>query len=216
MQNNHGNRNRAFWARGFAALWAVLAAAPGGSASAAPTETVLYSFSGTFDGNGPGGGLIADSSGNLYGTTAFGGTSGIVCSGATGGVVFKLSPGGTETVLHSFTGGDGCEPRAGLIADSSGNLYGTTAGGGASGNGVVFKLSPSGTLTVLHSFTGFPSDGAAPEAGLIADINGNLYGTTRFGGASGFGVVFKLSPGGTETVLHSFTGGSDVVVPEPA
>ena len=163
---------------------------------------MLYSFTGS-DGSEPFAGLIADSSGNLYGTTQSGGASG------GHGVVFKLSPSGTETVLHTFTGGsDGGIPRAGLIADTGGNLYGTTAGGGASNAGTVFKLSPSGTETVLYSFTG--SDGSGPFAGLIADSSGNLYGTTQSGGASGgHGVVFKLSPGGTETVLYSFTGGSD-------
>ncbi len=217
MQSNHSKRNRASWGV-FAALWAVLAAAAGGGASAAPVETVLYSFTGSPegpDGALPDSGLIADSSGNLYGTTVEGGASGQ-------GTVFKLSPGGIETVLHSFTGfpSDGAYPEAGLIADSSGNLYGTTVDGGASGCfgvggvgcGVVFKLSPGGTLTVLHSFTG-GSDGATPVAGLIVDSSGNLYGTTPQGGVGsctrGCGVVFKLSPNGTETVLYSFTGGSD-------
>src|ERR1700756_5147427 len=106
----------------------------------------------------------------------------------------------TETVLHSFSGNDGAQPIAGLIADGNGNLYGTTAKGGASGNGVVFKLAPGGTYTVLYSFTG-GSDGRFPQAGLIADRSGNLYGTTQFGGATGNGVVFKITPGGTETVL---------------
>jgi uncharacterized repeat protein (TIGR03803 family) len=169
--------------RGFAALCAALAVAAAGSASAAPTETVLHSFTGS-DGAVPVTGLIADRAGNLYGTTVGGGTS-------SDGVVFKLSPGGTETVLHSFTGSDGAVPEAGLIADRAGNLYGTTVGGGTSSDGVVFKLSPGGTETVLHSFTG--SDGLFPEAGLIADRAGNLYGTTENGGASSIGVVFKLS-----------------------
>ncbi len=171
------------------------------------TETVLHSFSGGSDGSVPNGGLIADSSGNLYGTTEEGGTG---CLGNGCGTVFKLSPDGTETALYTFTGGsDGANPLAGLIADSSGNLYGTTAFGGASGNGVVFKLSPSGTETVLHAFSGFPSDGGTPEGGLIADSSGNLYGTTAIGGASGNGVVFKLSASGTEPVLYSLKGGSD-------
>ncbi len=182
------------------------------------TLTVLHSF--MFlggDGNSPFAGLIADGSGNLYGTTLDGGASASMFQLGCG-TVFKVTPGGTETVLHSFTGGpsDGANPRAGLIADSSGNLYGTTEFGGASGPGcavgvgcgVVFKLSPGGTETVLHSFTG-GSDGGGPAAGLIADSSGNLYGTTGGGGASNAGVVFKLSPGGTETVLYSFKGGSD-------
>jgi uncharacterized repeat protein (TIGR03803 family) len=223
MQGYYSKRTSALSARAFAAFWAVLAAAAGGSAWAAPAETVLYSFTGGSDGANPLAGLIADSKGNLYGTTAFGGTSGSVCGAIGCGVVFELSPGGTETVLYSFTGGsDGDNPwTGGLIADSSGNLYGTTIGGGAQAQGVVFKLSPSGTETVLYSFTG-GSDGADPFAGLNADGSGNLYGTTISGGLLdcgsgseivGCGVVFKLSPGGTETVLHSFTG-SDGSEPE--
>ena len=160
----------------------------------------------------PRNGLIADSAGNLYGTTSGGGAS-------YKGVVFKLAPDGTETVLHSFPGfpSDGNSPYAGLIADSAGNLYGTTLSrDSVSHAGVVFKLAPNGTAgwteTVLHSFTGFPTDGALPYAGLIADSAGNLYGATTGGGggpgASGQGVVFKLAPDGTETVLHSFTLGS--------
>jgi uncharacterized repeat protein (TIGR03803 family) len=205
MRSNDGNRSLASWGV-FAALWAALIAAAGGSASAAPVETVLYSFTGDKEGGNPFASLIADSSGNLYGTASQGYPS-------NQGTVFKLSLGGTYTVLHAFAGGsDGNFPTASLIA-SSGNLYGTTLyGGGCSSCGVVFKLSPSGTYTVLHSFTG-GSDGIAPYAGLIADSSGNLYGTTTGGGASGKGTVFKLSPSGTETVLHSFTGGSDGNIP---
>jgi uncharacterized repeat protein (TIGR03803 family) len=114
----------------------------------------------------------------------------------------------TEMVLYAFTGGnDGAIPYAGLIADSAGNLYGTTRNGGAYAGGTVFKLAPPAagtttwTETVLHSFAGSPSDGAYPYAGLIADSAGNLYGTTTVGGASNLGVVFKLAPDGTETVL---------------
>ena len=130
-------------------------------------------------------------------------------------------------MLHAFTGGsDGAYPEAGLIADSNGNLYGTTRAGGASGVGTVFELMRPATAggawteTVLHAFTG-GSDGAHPEAGLIADSKGNLYGTTAGGGGSGFGsgTVFELMPpataGGawTETVRHAFTGGSDGLYP---
>ncbi|MGH6848236.1 MAG: choice-of-anchor tandem repeat GloVer-containing protein [Methylocella sp.] len=210
MQSSNTKRTGKSYPRAGAALCAVLVlAAAGGGASAAPAETVLHSFTGGIsDGGTPRAGLIADSKGNLYGTTVFGGGSG-------NGAVFKLSPSGTETVLHSFTGGsDGLFPIGGLIADGNGNLFGTTIEGGASGAGVVFKLSPGGTETVLHAFAG-GSDGANPVAGLIADSSGNLYGTALNGGASGCnggsrcGVVFKLSPSGTETVLYSFTGGSD-------
>ncbi len=170
--------------------------------------TVLHSFSSTgSDGANPSAGLIADAAGNLYGTTAFGGAGTNCPSGC--GTVFKLMPTGTLTVLHSFGGSDGANPSAGLIADAAGNLYGTTADGGAgtncpSGCGTVFELTPTGTLTVLHSFTF--SDGANPFAGLIADAVGNLYGTTISGGVSGRGTVFELTPTGTLTVLHSFTG----------
>jgi uncharacterized repeat protein (TIGR03803 family) len=160
------------------------------------TETVLHSFTG-LDGAGPFAGLVRDREGNLYGTTSRGGTSGL-------GTVFKVDRTGAATVLHSFIGPDGAGPLfAGLVRDKAGNLYGTTAGGGASGGGTVFKVDTTGTETVLHSFTG-GADGAYPAAGLVLDNAGNLYGTTFFG--TGGGKVFKLDPAGTETVLHSFTG----------
>jgi uncharacterized repeat protein (TIGR03803 family) len=187
------------------------------------TESGLHSFAGgTADGGGPRAGLIFDASGALYGTTDGGGAHGA-------GTVFKLTPptisGGAwaESVLHSFTS-DGNSPTAGLIFDASGALYGTTTGGGAYDNGAVFKLTPptaaggAWTKNVLWSFTG-DSDGANPRAGLVFDASGALYGTTSGGGnpgnVFGYGTVFKLTPptisGGawTETVLYSFTGGSD-------
>ena len=158
-------------------------------------ETVLYSFTGGAGGYG-GSGVIQDSSGNLYGTTSFGGASG-------GGGVFKLDTAGQYTLRYSFTGGaDGGSP-GGVILDPAGNLYGTTSSGGASNVGVVFKVDTTGHETVLYSFTG-GADGGSPNAGVIGDGAGNLYGTTLNGGASGYGVVFKLDPAGNETVLHSF------------
>jgi len=173
----------------------------------AGTETVLYSFTGRADGAKPLAGLIRDSAGNLYGTASAGGVSEYT------GVVFKLDTAGTETVLHTFTGGaDGGDPEAGLIRDSAGDLYGTTSGGGVSHEGVVFKLDATGE-TVLYSFTG-GADGSQPVGGLLRDSAGNLYGTTPYGGASGNGVVFKLDTTGTETVLYSFTGGADGSQPE--
>ena len=182
--------------------------------ASAQTLTTLYSFAGSpDDGAGPFGGLIADAAGNLYGTTLGGGDNG-------NGTIFKLTPTGTETVLHLFTGFDGAGPQSTLIADAAGNLYGTTTSGGLN-YGTVFKLTlnADGTYThgVLHYFSGYPSDGAAP-LGLIADAAGNFYGTTVQGGENacgdvGCGTVFKLTanPDGTytETVLHHFTGGSD-------
>lgn len=170
-------------------------------------ETVLYSFTGGADGAYPQGGVILDTAGNLYGTTFSGGPSGA-------GVVFKLDPTGHETVLHGFSGGaDGANPTSGVILDSFGNLYGTTYYGGTVW-GTVFKLDPNGHETVLWSFTG-GNDGAEPAGGLVRDSAGNLYGTTTFGGKAGFaGVVFKLTPQGSQTVLYNFSDGLDGGRPE--
>jgi uncharacterized repeat protein (TIGR03803 family) len=153
-----------------------------------------------------------DKKGNLLGTTPYGGAS-------AGGTVFKVVPKGRETVLYSFAiGSDGNAPLAGLIKDKAGNLYGTTYEGGDTscyngyGCGTVFKLTPDGTETVLYAFQG-GSDGAVPQASLIMDEAGNLYGTTVRGGnisdcdRYGCGTVFKLAPDGTETALHAFAGG---------
>jgi len=176
------------------------------------TETVLHNFGGLRGGN-PASALIRDADGNFYGTTWRGGSAGY-------GVVFKLDSTGAETVLYNFTGGaDGGKPYAPLIRDASGNLYGTTSGGGINpqicrlGCGVVFKLDTTGTETVLHSFTG-GADGTNPSTGLIRDSAGNLYGTTPTGGESGWGIAFEVDTAGTETVLYSFTGGNDGGKPE--
>jgi uncharacterized repeat protein (TIGR03803 family) len=181
---------------------------------AATKEVVLHRFpSRGPDGSSPRGGVIFDVAGNLYGTTEFGGRG--------NGTVFKLAPGAggtwTETILYSFGGpGDGNYPYAGLVFDTAGNLYGTTLSAGAGGSGTVFELSPSAsgtwTETVLHTFAG-DEDGYYPEASLILDSDGNLYGTTTWGGVYDFGTVFKLAPGAdgtwTETVLHSFGNAKD-------
>ena len=173
------------------------------------TEAILYAFAGgTTDGQFPLGRLVMDSAGNLYGTTALGGANDL-------GTVFKISAAGTETVLHSFAGRQ--QPNGRLIMDSAGDLYGTTTGGGANNGGTVFKISPNGTETILHAFAGGTTDGAEPEGGVIMDSAGNLYGTTAGGGAYDLGTVFKISPAGTETVLHSFVGGTtDGARPEVA
>jgi uncharacterized repeat protein (TIGR03803 family) len=174
------------------------------------TESVLYSFLGGSDGAIPHAGLIADTTGALYGTTLQGGSG--------NGTVFKLTPAGsgyTESVLYRFQGGnDGHTPVAGLIADKTGALYGTTLFGGSTCDcGTVFKVTPAGsgyTETVLYRFQG-GSDGNQPAAGLISDETGALYGTTRFGGGRG-GTVFKMTPVGSgysESVLYRFQGGSD-------
>jgi uncharacterized repeat protein (TIGR03803 family) len=169
-------------------------------------ETVLYSFTGGSDGRNPLAGVIGDSAGNLYGTTQFGGITTRVCGSGGCGVVYKVDMTGHETVLYSFTGSDGANPQARLIRDSGGNLYGTTANGGAC-CGVVFKIDTAGHETVLHAFAD-GSDGGFPYASVIGDSAGNLYGTTLLGG-TGNGVVFKLDATGHETTLYSFTGGSD-------
>jgi uncharacterized repeat protein (TIGR03803 family) len=162
-------------------------------------ETVLHSFTGS-DGCFPLGGLLRDKVGNLYGTTYQCGASGY-------GTVFKVNTSGTETVLHSFTGLDGKNPVfTSLLMDTEGNLYGVTLKGGASDEGVVYKLSQSRKLTVLHSFSGGTTDGCYSYGTLVNDAKGNLYGTTQSCGASGDGMVYKLSKTGRLSVLYSFTG----------
>jgi uncharacterized repeat protein (TIGR03803 family) len=193
--------------------------------SFAQTESVLYSFTGGDDGYSPASSLIFDAAGNLYGTTTFGGPPNTrYCGGNGCGVVFQLSPNGTGgwtySVIYAFTGaGDGAEPYAGLTLDALGNLYGTASIGGPSsactgGCGVAFKLAPNGSsgwaYAVIHGFRN--TDGASPQASMVFDSSGHLYGTTYYGGTSGYGVAFRLSPHGTgwtEMVLHSFTIGTD-------
>ena len=116
----------------------------------------------------------------------------------------------TEILLHSFAEGfpTGANPYSGVIRDSAGNLYGTTYAGGAANAGVVYRVNTAGRQTVLYSFTG-GADGGQPQTGVIRDSAGNLYGTTYVGGASGYGVVYKVDAAGQETVLYSFTGGAD-------
>jgi uncharacterized repeat protein (TIGR03803 family) len=172
------------------------------------TETVLYNFCSRrhcSDGAGPSTGVVMDSSGNLYGTTINGGRS------CRCGSVFKLAPNGTETTLYSFTAGsDGYEPNS-VILDSAGNLYGTTPFGGTNGSGNVFEVSPDGTFKLLYSFCSQANctDGANPQAGLIMDNSGNLYGTANGGGMYGYGTVFKLAANVTETTLYTFCSKGD-------
>lgn len=177
------------------------------------TETV-YSFTGP-DGYEPIGGLIFDAADNLYGTTQFGGTGTCRDEQEGGcGTVFELTPkaggGWTEKILFSFTDPDGTEPIAGLIFDASGNLYGTTENGTME-NSTAFELTPAGdswTESVIFKFDKL-NEGRNPGYGsLIFDAAGNLYGTTRIGGAYGGGTVFELTPqvggGWSEKVLHHF------------
>jgi len=168
-------------------------------------ETILHSFTGAPDGGIPYGGVIRDASGNLYGTTYFGGS-------ANNGTVFKIDTTNKESILHSFAGSpyDGAYSYASLLLDAQGNLYGTNYQGGATGNGAVFKLSQNGRET-LYSFKGTP-DGQLPYAGLV-QREGFLYGTTVQGGTSDAGTVFKVDKTGKETILYSFTGGTDGGLP---
>jgi uncharacterized repeat protein (TIGR03803 family) len=180
-------------------------------------ETVIYTFgsSGANDGAFPVGSVTLDSSGNVYGTTTMGGS-------ADNGIVFELSPSGngqwTENIIHTFTElAGGFDPMGGLIFDSSGNLYGVTLQGGPVGNGTVFELTNDGngtwTKRIIHVFG--VGDGAEPNAPLIFDAAGNLYGTTSMGGKAttcgdnGCGTVFELSPknggGWSEKILHNFS-----------
>jgi uncharacterized repeat protein (TIGR03803 family) len=183
--------------------------------------TTLYSFcsqSDCTDGATPSGGLVQATDGNLYGTTEMAGANPSDCFGAGCGTVFKITPRGSLSTLHSFDSTDGAGPTAGLIQATDGNFYGTTNAGGAispacaevvqnSGCGTVFEITPSGTLTTLHSFCAQTNctDGSLPLASLAQATDGNLYGTTEMGGGPhGDGTVFKITTGGTLTTVHSF------------
>ncbi|MGA8762307.1 MAG: choice-of-anchor tandem repeat GloVer-containing protein [Candidatus Sulfotelmatobacter sp.] len=196
------------------------------------TERVLHAFTGGNSGQNPTGSLVFDNAGNLYGTTFYGGSTSY-CPGNGCGLVYKLqrTPSGAwnSTPIHIFAGvPDGANPLAGLTYDGAGNFYGTTEAGGNSGVcqtgayfgcGTVYQLSMQAggwKTTVLHTFTG-GSDGANPEAGLIRDAAGNLYGTASSGGSNQGGVVFQLSRQSSGswklTTLHSFGGAADGQTP---
>ena len=172
--------------------------------TAGGTFTLLRSFSSAAtDGNVPNAGLVQGTDGNFYGTTSFGGAS-------TYGTAYKISPTGTFTLLHSFTGttNDGRSVNCALVQGTDGNFYGTTGNGGANNAGTVFKVSSTGTFSLVYSFSSAGPDGQYPQVGLVQGTDGNFYGTTPQVGANGFGTVFKVSPTGTFTLLHSFVGGA--------
>jgi uncharacterized repeat protein (TIGR03803 family) len=182
----------------------------------AQTFTVLHKFDGQLGGIQPPGGVVVDAQGNLYGVTEFGGAF-------DWGIVFKLDPSGRETVLHTFSGGDGLLPSAPLIQGPNGVLYGTTFDGGTPeggacehGCGTVFSIDMTGKHKVLHAFKG-ETKGANPDTRLVLDPDGNLYGGTFSGGNMSCdqwcGVLFKLDTAGKLTVLYSFTGGTDGSIP---
>lgn len=192
-------------------------------------ERILHNFGNGADGTFPRGSLIFDNAGNLYGATSNGGAS-------NDGTVFELVPsaggGWAERVLHSFShkSTDGRTPIGTLVIGGSGNLYGVTVEGGSSEScvnyylpscGTVFELTPRAgggwAERVIHNFVLSTTEGVNPQAGLIFDGNGNLYGTTFYGGPYNYGTAFELSPGAegiwTETTLHSFGNGGDGVQP---
>jgi len=176
--------------------------------------TTLYSFclqASCPDGQSSYAGLVQATNGDFYGTTVYGGANGY-------GTVFKITPSGTLTTLHSFCSQSGCPdgqyPYAALVQAANGNIYGTTQTGGVNGPyGTIFKITPSGTLTTLYSFCyqSACTDGISPAAGLVQASNGDLYGTTYAGGANGNfdGTVFKITPSGTLTTLYSFCSQSE-------
>jgi uncharacterized repeat protein (TIGR03803 family) len=190
----------------FITLLLALAIAP----AQAQTFKVLHTFRGP-NGALPITQLVRDAAGNFYGTTGAGGNGKGVCVSFFNGcgTAFKLNKYGKQVWLHSFNEVNGIQPMAGLLRDKEGNLYGTTVLGGDTkcfqyGCGTVFKLDPTGKETVLHKFSG-SRDGEMPEALLVEDSAGNLYGTTYLGGSvHNAGTVFKVDDKGTETVLHRF------------
>ncbi|MGC1386887.1 MAG: choice-of-anchor tandem repeat GloVer-containing protein [Steroidobacteraceae bacterium] len=180
-------------------------------------NTYIYypPYPGVGDGANPNG-MVAGGDGNYYGTTANGGNNGQ-------GAFFRVTPAGVETTLYSFAGGgtDGADPE-GLIQGTDGNFYGATNFGGnaacISGCGTVFRITPAGVETVLYFFGG-AADGGDPN-GVVEGSDGNFYGTASYGGltngscgASGCGVIFRLTPAGGESVLYSFPGGANGVLP---
>jgi len=176
-------------------------------------ELVLYNFNGSDgDGDVPDSMSFRDAAGNLFGTTFQGGAYSY-------GAVFKFDTQGHETVIYSFCSKTPCTKGTfpgGVIPRKNGTLYGTTYAGGnfscdITGCGTVFKINRDGDLTLLHAFGG--ADGYYPNAGLVLDESGNIYGTTQWGGAYGRGAVFKVTPAGNETVVYSFDGGADGAYP---
>jgi uncharacterized repeat protein (TIGR03803 family) len=188
--------------------------------------TTIYSFcsqTGCPDGQFPFGGIVLGPDGNFYGTTAGGGNAScwIGC-----GTVFRITPGGTLTTLHTFSGNDGSNPYAGLMLAADGNLYGVSSAGGTRQQngygGTVFKVTPNGVLTTLYNFCSlsYCFDGSNPVGTLVQGADGDFYGTTEFGGdlpcpvyEVGCGTTFKVSPGGALTTLHAFNGndGADLL-----
>jgi len=166
-------------------------------------QTVIHEFD-LSDGDWPSSALVLGTDADFYGTTLYGGAN------SQYGTAFKITPSGTFTMLHDFNGKDGYFPYGGVIQGTDGNFYGTTSSGGAYENGNVYKMTPAGVVTVLYSFSCSLSDcpdGEEPVGGLVQANDGNFYGTTEKGGGANFdGTVFRITPGGTLTTIHSFEG----------
>jgi uncharacterized repeat protein (TIGR03803 family) len=173
---------------GFAGCGQVYKVTPAG------VETILHSFTNTGDGSDPHSAPIEDTNGTFYGTTP-------TENNGSNSTVYTITPSGTFTTIHTFTGADGQNVTAPLVQGTNGDFYGDTVAGGTSNDGVIFKMTPSGAVTVLHSFAG--TDGSAAYYALIQANDGNFYGTTYTGGSIGNGVVFKITPGGDYSVVHN-------------
>jgi uncharacterized repeat protein (TIGR03803 family) len=178
--------------------------------------TTLWSFcskSYCADGDAPMGSLMQTANGNIYGVTEYGGGGSPYCQAC--GTIFKITPEGYLTRFYSFCAllncADGAVPTGGLIQGSNGNFYGTTSAGGANFGGTVFQITPSRKLTTLYTFCSLPNcpDGSQPTGSLVQAPNGNFYGETSFGGASGGGTIFEITPGGKLTTLFDFNGPDD-------
>jgi uncharacterized repeat protein (TIGR03803 family) len=176
--------------------------------SPAQTFKTLHSFDGT-DGSYPWDTLVQATDGTFYGTTQNGGTSTACSTGC--GTIFKITPTGKLTTLHSFNRTDGFSPLSGLVQDAKGDFYGVTNGGGANAGGTIFRFAPKAGLTTLYSFD--PSTGYGPQGGLVLANDGNFYGTASSGGPGtgqcqpvGCGTIFKITPKGKYTTLHNFNG----------
>ena len=158
--------------------------------------TLLHTFNGTTEGVPADVPPIQGPDGNFYGTTSDGG-------GEVFGTVYKMTPSGKLTVIYTFPGSSKLAYPMGLTLGTDGNFYGTALGGGANKFGGVFKITPHGKLTVLYSFSGTP-DGETPKGAIIQASDGNFYGTTEAGGLEGFGCIYKMTPAGALTIIHSF------------
>ena len=193
-------------AAGFTLCSTFLVVTASETSAAGSRLTVLSRFNGA-NGKFSSAPLMRAADGNFYGTAEDGGAF-------DKGTIFRMTPAGVYTVLHSFSGNpDGNAPKAGLIQASDGNFYGTTYFGGGLTYGCVFRMTPDGTVTVIHAFGSTPTDGQNPRASLIQARDGNLWGTTQKGGNADRGTVFAMNLQGTTLFQYSFTGVATVPIP---